>query len=128
EFMLRLRHLPNRLWAEVKRDRKPNFRTLAKAQTAIALAILSYIPLRLQNLVTLAFDTHLFVHANGRVTSTLELPAAEVKNRTELAFDIPAHVAKMMVEYRDRIDPKIIGDRPHRLFVYIDGTPKSPDT
>src|SRR5262249_53303208 len=77
---------------------------------------------------TLAFDTHLFVHANGRVTSTLELPAAEVKNRTELAFDIPAHVAKMLVEYRDRIAPKIIGDRPDRLFVNVDGTPKSPAT
>ena len=39
----RLYELPSKLWAEVKREKKPNFRTLAKAQSAIAIAILSYI-------------------------------------------------------------------------------------
>src|SRR5262249_34760257 len=56
----RLFGLSNRLWAEVKREGKPNFRTLAKAQTALAIAILCYIPLRLQNLASLTFETHLF--------------------------------------------------------------------
>jgi integrase len=46
-------------------------------------------------------------------------------NRTELAFDIPSHVAKMLIEYRNRIAPKVIGHRPERLFVNRDGTPKS---
>jgi integrase len=31
----------------------------------------------------------------------------------------------MLVEYRDRIAPKIIGERPARLFVNVDSTPKS---
>ncbi len=39
----RLFNLPKRLWAEVKRDQKANFRTLAKAQAALAVALLSYI-------------------------------------------------------------------------------------
>ena len=49
----RLFSFPSRLWAEVKRDAKPNVKTLVKAQAALAVAILSYMPIRLQNLATL---------------------------------------------------------------------------
>jgi integrase len=124
----RLYQLPDRLWAEVRRDSHPNFRTLAKAQAVLAIAILSYMPLRLQNLMALAFGIHLFMQEGAGAVSTLELSAAEMKNRLELAFDIPPGVAKMLIEYRDRIAPKIIGHRPTRLFVNIDGTPKSQAT
>ena len=85
-------------------------------------------PLRPQNLAALAFDTHLFLREGARAISTLELPAHEVKNRMELAFDIPPRVAKMLIEYRDRFAPKIIGHRPTRLFVNVDGTPKNQAT
>lgn len=112
----------------MRRDSKPTFRTLAKAQGALAVAILSYAPLRPQNLTALAFDTHLFLREGTRAISTLEVPAHEVKNRTELAFDIPPAVAKMLIEYRDRLAPKIIGRRPTRLFVNVDGTPKNQAT
>jgi integrase len=122
---LRLQTLPARLWTEVKRDQKPNFRTLAKAQAALAIAILRYIPLRSQNLHALMFDVHVFLHDDIRATSSLEIPSEEVKNKIELAFDIPPHVAKMLIEYRDRIAPKVIGQRPKRLFVNANGTPKS---
>jgi integrase len=125
--MHRLIDLPKRLWAEVKAGR-PNFRTLAKAQAALAVAILSYMPLRPQNLAALTFDVHLFLRAEARATSTLELPASEVKNKQPLAFDIPPYVTKMLIEYRERIAPKVIGRRPDRLFVNVDGTPKSQAT
>ena len=121
----RLFNFPSRLWAEVKRDAKPNFRTLVKAQAALAVAILSYMPIRLQNLTTLTFDVHLFIREAPGATSCLELSAEEVKNRRELAFDIPPHLAKMLIEYRNRIAPKVIGQRPDRLFVNGDGTPKT---
>ena len=85
-------------------------------------------PLRLQNLSDLAFDTHVFLLTGAGAISTLELSNGEVKNKTELAFDIPPRVAKMLLEYRDRIAPKIIGHRPARLFVNVDGTPKSART
>jgi integrase len=124
----RLYRLPERLWIEARRDKKPNFRTLAKAQAALAIAILSYMPLRPQNLATLEFDTHLFLREGGRAISTLELPAHEVKNAMEAAYDIPPRVAKLLVEYRDRFAPKVIGHRPTRLFVNIDGTPKNQAT
>jgi integrase len=122
--LLRLVRLPEQLWAEVKRDSKPNFRTLAKAHAALAIAILTYMPLRVQNLSDLAFDTHLFLRAGRGAISTLELSNSEVKNKSDLAFDIPPSVTKMLSEYRDRIAPRIIGHRPARLFVKVDGTPK----
>ena len=123
----RLHDLPDRLWAEVRRQ-PPHFRTLAKAQAALALNILCYIPLRLQNLVPLTFDVHLFVRAEANAVSSLEIAAPKVKNKTDMAFDIPRRTAKMLIEYRDRIAPKIIGRRPDRLFVNADGSPKSQST
>lgn len=124
----RLFRLPDQLWAEVKRDSHPNFRTLARAQAAIAIAILCYIPLRLQNLANLSFETNLFLNPGVDAVSSLELSAAEMKNKTAAAYDIPLHVTSMLLEYRERIAPKIIGHRPLRLFVNVDGTPKSPST
>jgi hypothetical protein len=104
----RLRNLPARLWSEVKRDQAPNFRTLAKAQAALAIAMLPYMPVRSQNLHALEFDVHVFLRDDIRATSSLEVPSEEVKNKTtELAFDIPQHIAKMLIEYRDRVAPKV---------------------
>ena len=120
----RLVQLPEQLWAEVKRERSPSYRTLAKAQAALAIAILTYMPIRLQNLLTLEFERHLFIRTGRGAKSTLELSSAEVKNDIDLAFEIPPQVVKMLVEYRDRVMPKIIGGIPTRLFVNVDGTSK----
>ena len=48
-----------------------------------------------------------------------------MKNRTDLAFDIPPALAKMLIEYRDRFAPKIIGHRPTHVFVNVDGKLKT---
>lgn len=121
----RLYEFSNRLWAEVKRDTRPSFRTLMKAQAALAVGILCYMPLRPQNLSALKFDEHVFLQEGRNAISSLEVPAHEVKNRMALAFDIPPHLAKMLIEYRNRLAPKVIGRRPDRLFVKADGTAKN---
>lgn len=122
----RLLDLPDELWREVKRDAKPNFRTLARAQAALAIAILTYMPLRSDNLHKLEFDRHIFLRGSARATSSLEIAAEEVKNgETGIAYDIPLPIAKKLIEYRERIAPVIIGHRPNRLFVKPDGTLKS---
>jgi integrase len=122
----RLYAFSHRLWVEVKRDPKPDQRTLVKAQAALAIGILSYMPgLRLRNLAALTFDVHLFLHESRGAISTLELGASEVKNRVEIGYDIPAHLAEMLIEYRNRLAPKIIGHRPDKLFVNVDGTLKT---
>src|SRR5207245_528267 len=85
-------------------------------------------PLRSKNLVGLIFGTHLFLNDNVRATSTLEIPGVQMKNGNDAAYDIPPGVTRMLIEYHDRIAPKIIGRRPERLFENIDGSPKSQTT
>jgi hypothetical protein len=70
QALRRLVQLPEKLWAEVKRDGKPSFRTLAKAQAALGIAILTYMPLRLENLANLTFDVHLFLRPGVQAIST----------------------------------------------------------
>jgi integrase len=122
--------LPEQLWKEVKADtnRKPNFRVLAKAQAAIGIGLQTYMPVRPENLWELEFDKHLFVRSEPGAKSTLELDSSEVKNDSEIGFDIPPHLTKMLLEYRDRIAPMHIGHRPNRVFVNIDGTSKAQST
>ena len=45
-----------------------------------------------------------------------------------MAFDIPPQLAKMLIEYRNDIAPKIIGRRPDSLFVNADGARKHQAT
>jgi integrase len=124
----RLRALPAKLWPKVRRDEKPNFRTLALAQAALALEILTYLPIRIQNLISLSFDVHLFLQERPGAISTLDIPANEVKNKRAIEFDIPAHIVRMLIEYRDQLAPKIIGRKPDHLFINPDGTRKHAQT
>ena len=128
QVLRRLRDLPAKLWSQARRDRNSNFRTLAKAQAALAIEMLIYLPIRLQNLVTLTFEKHLFLHQGPGSVSTLYIPADEVKNKRPIEFDIPPHIARMLIEYRDQIAPSIVGRKPDRLFVNLDGTPKVSQT
>jgi hypothetical protein len=52
-----------------------------------------------------------------------------VKNEeTALAFDIPPQIAKMLIEYRDRIAPKVIGRTPvcTENLIRVDEVRESP--
>jgi integrase len=123
-MLRKLYALPEKLWAEVRRDRRNNFLALAKAQAASAIALLCYAPIRLQNLSSLRFGVHLFVRQGRGAVSTLEIPAEEVKNRRPLAFDLPEPVARMLREYHHEVVPRILGRRTDLLFVNVGGTAK----
>jgi integrase len=124
----RLLSLPRLLWTEVEREPHCTRWTFAKAQAALAIAILTYMPIRLENLSSLQFGKQLHLNTGPNAVSTLELHEDEVKNRVELVFDIPTDLAQMLLEYRDRMAPKYIGRRPQHLFVNRDGRPKAAAT
>jgi hypothetical protein len=121
----RLFGLPTKLWDEVKRDRTANYNTILKAQAALAVGILCYLPIRSQNLWRLKFNEHIFLHLGRDAVSSLELPAGETKNKRPLAFDIPDHMARMLAEYRDRLVPGVFGRRFDNLFIKQDGSQKN---
>ncbi len=125
EVWQRLLSLPDALWCEAKREKSPTFHTLAKAQAAIAIRFLTYLPIRIQNLSDLQFDQHLFLSAGKGGISSLEIPGHEVKNGDPIAFDVPKPLAEMIREYRDHFAPRIVGCRPDRLFVNANGSPKT---
>ena len=101
----KLLRLPYRLWAEAKREFIPTKYTLAKMQAALAIGCLTYHPIRLGNLLALAFDRHVFLRTP--TTSTIEIRAEETKNNQEVLFDIQPDLAKMLIEYRDVLGPKV---------------------
>ncbi|CAD7044371.1 MULTISPECIES: site-specific integrase [Pseudorhizobium] len=123
QVVRKLVEAPKDLWKLVRVTDRPNRWTLAKAQAAIALAMLPVIPLRLGNLTALAFDEHIFVRPKGY--STLTIPSDENKSGTALAFDIPPDLVAMLTEYREILAPKIIGHRPRYLFCRDDGELKN---
>jgi hypothetical protein len=82
-ILQRLHDLPRRLWAEVKREKNPNFRTLAKAQAALGIAIPSYMPVRPENLTALAFGTNLFIREEPGAVSSLACSICPQPRRLE---------------------------------------------
>jgi hypothetical protein len=121
----RLKETPARLWRQAMAAERPNRWTLAGAQAALALAMLTYMPVRLQNLVTLTFDVHLNLLPGARARSTMVIPGEEVKNGEPIAFDIPPHIVTMLAAYRDVFVPKLIGRRPTQVFINVDGKRKT---
>ncbi len=123
----RLVTLPGRLFAEARNHPTYSKWTLAKLQAALAIAIGLAIPLRLSNLAAVAFDVHLHLNDRPGAISTFDMAGGEVKNKSELAFDVPTPLARMLIEYRDVLAPRIIGHRPDRVFVNVDGSAKTKD-
>jgi integrase len=124
----RLVLFPKRLWKQVRQDRPVTSWTLAKAQAALAIGLLSYIPLRIANLVSLSFETHLNLQTTRGAVSTLEIGSEETKNGAPLAFDIPAHLAQMLDEYRFDIAPPVLGHVPALVFINCSGERKAIPT
>ncbi|UVK38851.1 tyrosine-type recombinase/integrase [Mesorhizobium sp. AR10] len=113
---------PDKIWHEIQSGCKRGRLRLAEAQAALALSVLMYMPIRLGNLTSLAFDEHMFLRQDG--TSTLLITAAETKTKEDVEFDIPPEVATRLIEYRDVIAPAVIGRRPKYLFSNVDGSVK----
>src|SRR5919107_3395910 len=82
---------------------QPPHRQLAKAQAALAIAILTYAPLRIANLSALAFDRTLFVPARADQESLIEIPAAQMKNREPFTIALPPKITGMLRTYRAQI-------------------------
>jgi len=121
----RLFNFPSRLWAEVKRDAKPNVQTLVKAQAALAIGILSYMPIRLHNLAMLTFDEDLFLREGPRRDLEPGIVSQQGEEPDGAGLRHPFRGGPMLIEYRTALRRKSSGIGPTNCSLRADGTPKN---
>jgi integrase len=127
ELLGRLLALPDRVWREAL-EQAPSERQLAKAQAALAIAILTYAPLRIANLSALAFGKTLFLPSRDSQETHIEIPASEMKNREPFAITLPPKLTAILRTYRDTILKGSGGKESTFVFDNGAGEPKLETT
>jgi integrase len=117
--------LPDRLWRAARRGLATERRPFIALQSALAIDLLLYAPLRMQNLASLSFDQHLHWPQGRRKPAMVTFRVDETKNGAPLELEIPPVLAERLQVYRNEIAPAVIGRRPNAVFVSLTGTPRS---
>jgi len=117
--------LPDRLWHAARRDLATSNWSFVLLQTALAIDLLIHIPLRMQNLASLKFDTHLHWPQGRHKPALVTFRRDETKNDVVLEFEIPTVLADRLQAYRSEIAPAVIGKRPDAVFVTRTGKPRT---
>ena len=97
--------LPLKLMEEALgvRDTSPT-KAAIRAQLAVAIGILTYAPIRLQNLISIRLDENLFRSHGPETAYWLRFPDHDVKNRVVLEFLLQEPLAALIAEYvRDQL-------------------------
>jgi integrase len=100
--------LPKRVWGQRSRKRKLTRTELIRRQTALAVEILTVVPIRRQNLVSIRLDRNL-VHGGTANDRRLHLcfAAHEVKNDVELEFELPRSTVDLIDRYLAEVRPHL---------------------
>ncbi|MEM1300104.1 MAG: site-specific integrase [Pseudomonadota bacterium] len=88
--------LPEKMFGEL--SKQPNAKRAAvRAETALAVAMLSWCPIRIGNLCTIEMDRHLIRARHGREqTVYLVIPEGQVKNSVAIKFELPQVVIDLL--------------------------------
>ena len=73
-------------------------KAVIKAQLAVAIGILTYAPIRLQNLISVRLDENLFRTNAPKTAYWLRFPDHDVKNRVALEFLLQEPLAALIAE------------------------------
>ena len=92
--------LPMVLRREIERGKVSTRRRSMLGQVAVAIEILIFAPIRIGNLASIDMDRHL-IKVGKRLH--LVIPAAEVKNRADLDFELPEPSADLVRWYIDDV-------------------------
>jgi integrase len=118
-------HLPNKLWRTARRGLATSRRPFIDLQSALAIDILLHVPMRMQNLASLNFETHLHWPQGRRSPAVITFRGDETKNGAPLEFEIAPELADRLLVYRNEIAPAVIGKRPDAVFVTFTGKPRT---
>jgi integrase len=118
--------LPNALLrqARLAKDHAP-IRAAVTAQLATAIAILTFAPVRLRNLVSVELDQNLIKPGGLNTPYWLVFPHYDVKNRVDLNFKFDQPLTDLIDEYVHEFRPALLrGSNSSSLFPGEDGKPK----
>ena len=118
--------LPSKLIEQARASRDASSTKAAViAQLAVAIGILTYAPIRLQNLIGIRLEENLFRTNGPEAAYWLRFPDHDVKNRIALEFVLREPLAAVIAEYvRDHLPVLARGSKGSWLFPGEDGRHK----
>jgi integrase len=119
--------LPNALMRQARADQAhAPVKAAVTAQLAVAIAILSFAPVRLTNLVSIELEKNLIKPGGPDSPFWLVFPHYDVKNRVNLEFDFDECFTRLIDEYLHEFRPTLLhGSNTACLFPGVAGKPKT---
>ena len=103
---------PFAMMADARRQQAHgSVRAAVTAQLAVAIAILSVAPIRLQNLTAIRLGTNLIKPGGPASDYWLAFPDYDVKNRTRLEFPLEQYLTRLIDEYVHDFRPTLLRGR-----------------
>jgi Phage integrase family len=108
----RVINLPFRMMAEARRDRgRAPVQSAVKAQIAVAIAILTIVPLRIKNLTQIRLGLNLNKPGGPGSDYWLNFPNYDVKNRLKLEYALDEYITALIDEYVHDFRPTLLRGR-----------------
>jgi integrase len=119
--------LPNALMRQARADQAhAPVKAAVTAQIAVAIAILSFAPVRLTNLVSIELGKNLIKPGGPESPFWLVFPHYDVKNRVNLEFAFDERLTRLIDEYIHEFRPTLArGSNAAWLFPGVAGEPKT---
>jgi integrase len=119
--------LPNALMRQARADQAhAPVKAAVTAQLAVAIAILSFAPVRLANLVSIELGKNLIKPGGPESPFWLVFPHYDVKNRVNLEFAFDERLTRLIDEYIHEFRPTLVrGSNAAWLFPGVAGEPKT---
>ncbi len=119
--------LPNALMRQARADQAhAPVKAAVTAQLAVAIAILSFAPVRLANLVSIELGKNLIKPGGPDSPFWLIFPHYDVKNRVDLEFTFDEALTGLIDEYIHEFRPTLVrGSNAAWLFPGVAGKPKT---
>lgn len=119
--------LPNALMCEARDDQAhAPVKAALSAQLAVAIAVLTFAPIRLDNLVSIDLDNNLIKPGGPNSAYWLTFPYHAVKNRVDLEFPFDQALTNLIDEYIHDFRPTLLRRaNGASLFPGVKGKPKT---
>ena len=120
-------NLPDRLVADALRHDRGGVTEALIVQTAVAIAIVLAVPMRIKNLANLNLERHVVRSRLGTgAVVHLVIPKGEVKNKEPLEFELSAPVVELLDLYIQRFRPRLAKASSSSLFPVPKRDAKAP--